>query len=304
MECLKTAIQRYMSVCQYSKGLSPLTLKAYRIDLAQFLEYMVQKDFLSKDEISGYIDLLHQKYKPKSAKRKVASIKAFYHYLEMEDIIDSNPFHKITFKFKEGVVLPRTIPLDDVKRILNYAYTTYEDALTPCDKENRLRNIIVLELLFSTGMRVSEVSHLALHNLELANGTIHIWGKGSKERIMCITNTGVSDILRKYLQQRQSDSNYLFTNRLGNRLSEQSIRNMIRTYASTSGVTTHITPHMFRHTFATALLDRDVDIRYIQQLLGHSSITTTQIYTHISINRIRHILEARHPRNEITLPSI
>lgn len=304
MECLKTEIQRYMSACQYSKGLSSLTLKAYRIDLAQFLEHMEQRDFLSKEEISGYMDLLHQKYKPKSAKRKAASIKAFYHYLEMEDIIESNPFHKITFKFKEGVVLPRTIPLDDIKRILNYAYTAYEGAHTPCGKENRLRNIIVLELLFSTGMRVSEISHLALYNLELANGTIHIRGKGSKERILCITNTGVSDILNKYLQQRQSDSNYLFTNRLGNRLSEQSIRNMIQTYASTSGVTIHITPHMFRHTFATALLDRDVDIRYIQQLLGHSSITTTQIYTHISVNRIRHILETRHPRNEITLPSI
>lgn len=106
MECLKTAIQRYMSVCQYSKGLSPLTLKAYRIDLAQFLEYMDQKDFLSKDEISGYIDLLHQKYKPKSAKRKVASIKAFYRYLEMEDIIDSNSDNFSHLHLSEGKLPP------------------------------------------------------------------------------------------------------------------------------------------------------------------------------------------------------
>ena len=221
MACLKTEIQRYISVCQYSKGLSPLTLKAYRIDLAQFLEHMERRDFLSKDELVGYMDLLYQKYKPKSAKRKVASIKAFYRYLEMEDIIEFNPFHKITYKFKEGVVLPRTIPLEDVKRILTYAYAAYESALTPCGKESRLRNITVLELLFSTGMRVSEVSHLTLYNLELANGTIHIRGKGSKERLMCITNTGVSDILKKYLQQRRSDSDYLFTNRLGNRLSQE-----------------------------------------------------------------------------------
>ena len=304
MEFLKTEIQRYISACQYSKGLSSLTLKAYRIDLAQFLEHMNQKDFLAKDELSEYINLLHQKYKPKSAKRKVASIKAFYRYLEMEDIIEFNPFHKITFKFKEGLVLPRTIPIDDIKRILSYAYAIYEDAHTPYGKESCLRNIIILELLFSTGMRVSEVSHLELRNLELASGTIHIWGKGSKERIMCITNTCISDILKKYLDQRRSGNDYLFINRLGNRLSEQSIRNMIQTYARTSGVTIHITPHMFRHTFATALLDRDVDIRYIQQLLGHSSITTTQIYTHISVNRIRQILETKHPRNEITLPSI
>lgn len=213
MECLKAEIQKYINVCQYSKGLSPLTLKAYRIALEQFSNYMEQRDFLDKDELVDYIDLLYQKYKSKSAKRKVASIKAFYRYLEIEDIINFNPFRKITFKFKEGTVLPKNIPLHDIEHILKYAYGSYETAHTTYDKECRLRNITVLELLFSTGMCVSEVSHLTLHNLDLSSNTIHILGKGSKERIMCIANSNVSDILRLYLHIRHSDSDYLFINR-------------------------------------------------------------------------------------------
>ncbi len=301
MQELSIEIENYLTACQDLKGLSPLTLKAYRIDLKQFNESMQHKDCLSKECMIEYIDLLHKQYKPKSAKRKIACVKAFYHFMEMENIIDINPFHKIQIKYKEPLVLPKTISLANVESILQYAYMDYAVATSNYQKQTKLRNTIVLELLFSTGMRVSEVSHLKIENIDLKSSNIYILGKGSKERIMCIANTKISKLIDQYLVIRNSNSKFLFVNKLGNVYSEQSIRNMVNSYAKAAGVESHITPHMFRHTFATALLDKDVNIRYIQQLLGHSSIVTTQIYTHISTNKIRHILEERHPRNRFNI---
>lgn len=199
-------------------------------------------------------------------------------------------------EYKEPITRPRTIPLDYINDILSFAYNFYDKAVTEYQKEVRLRNICVIELLFSTGMHVSEVSKLQTSDINLSDGAIRILGKGSKERIMCITNKNILKALKKYLEIRRI-RNYVFINRLGNRLSEQSIRNMINDYTKATKVPLHITPHMFRHTFATELHNEDVDIQYIQQLLGHSSITTTQIYSHISTNKIRSILEKKHPRN-------
>ena len=301
MQELSIEIEKYLGVCQDLKGLSPLTLKAYAIDLKHFYAFMQHKNCLSKEAMIDYIDTLHKQYKPKSAKRKIACVKAFYHYMEMENIIDNNPFHKIQIKYKEPLVLPKTIPLASIENILKYGYRQYKYANTSYQKQIALRNVIILELLFSTGMRVSEISNLKLKNIDLKSNNIYIFGKGSKERIMCLANESISKLIEQYLAIRNYSSEYLFINKLGNNCSEQSIRNMVDSYAKAAGVEMHITPHMFRHTFATALLDEDVNIRYIQQLLGHSSIVTTQIYTHISTNKIRHILEEKHPRNKFNI---
>lgn len=301
MDKLLNEIEKYLIVCKDSKGLSPLTIKAYGIDLKQFNQFMHHKDCLSKDCIIEYIDEVHKQYKPKSAKRKIACIKAFYRYMEMENIINDNPFHKIRIKYKEPLVLPKTIPLNNVEKIIKYAYYSYHSAKSIYQKEITLRNTIIIELLFSTGMRVSELSHLKVSNIDFESNMIYIFGKGSKERIMCIADKNITILLKEYLDVRSRKSIYVFINKFGNNYSEQSIRNMINNYAKAADVTLHITPHMFRHTFATALLDEDVDIRYIQQLLGHSSIVTTQIYTHISTNKIRHILEDKHPRNKFNV---
>ncbi len=294
---LKTETQKYLEACEHLKGLSVLTLKAYRIDLFQFLQFVGEGDWLSKELLVQYIEAQHMRYKPKSAKRKIACVKAFYRYMELENIIPDNPFHHIQIKYKEPIVLPKTIALNDVQRILKHGYDMLNAAETAYQKQIALRNVLILELLFSTGMRVSEISHLKLENLDLQSNTIYIYGKGSKERVMCIANSDIKRLLKKYLNLRKSNLPFLFLNKQGNRYSEQSIRNMINTYAKAANITQHITPHMFRHTFATALLEEDVNIRYIQQLLGHSSITTTQIYTHISTGKIRRILADKHPRN-------
>lgn len=291
---------KYLTVCKSMKGLSGLTLKAYSIDLKQFCDFMLKRDCFDKYELRSYINMLHSLYKPKSAKRKIACVKAFYRYMEIEDIIDFNPFHKIIIKYKEPINLPRTIPLNCIKDVLAYAYRQYSLSRTTYKKEVTLRNIVVLELLFATGMRVSEVSNLKISAVNFGDNTIRIFGKGSKERIMCIS-TDLSKTISNYLTVRSRKTDYLLVNKLGNRLSEQSIRYMVNDYANAVGAPLHITPHMFRHTFATELHNADVDIRYIQQFLGHSSIATTQIYTHISTSKTREILEAKHPRNKMNL---
>ena len=291
---------KYLIVCKTLKGLTDLTLKAYKIDLKQFCDFMNQRNCFDKNELNSYINILHEQYKPKTAKRKIACIKAFYRYMEIEDIIESNPFHKIVLKYKEPLKLPRTIPLNCIQEMLSYAYKQNSIAVTQYQKEITMRNIIVIELLFSTGMRVSEISNLKTFAINFSDNTIRVFGKGSKERIMCISDN-ICNTISDYITIRSFELDYLFVNRIGNRLSEQSIRYMVNDYANAIGTPLHITPHMFRHTFATELHNEDVDIRYIQQFLGHSSISTTQIYTHISTSKTREILESKHPRNKMNL---
>ncbi len=216
--------------------------KAYQIDLKQFCDFMRGRDCFDKNEINSYINMLHSLYKPKSAKRKIACIKAFYRYMEIEDIIAFNPFHKIIIKYKEPIKLPRTIPLNCIQDMLAYTYKQHFIACTKYQKEVALRNIVVLELLFSTGMRVSEISNLKISAINFGDNTICIFGKGSKERIMCI-NDNLSKTISNYLTVRSRKTDYLLVNRLGNRLSEQSIRYMVNKTLQAEGTYNPINPH-------------------------------------------------------------
>lgn len=163
-----------------------------------------------------------------------------------------------------------------------------------------IRDIAVCELLFATGMRISELCSIPSENIDLENGIVRIYGKGSKERILQIGHKDVICALSEYRKAFSCEidsSGYFFVNRLHNQLSDQSVRYMINKYVEIAAIKVHITPHMFRHSFATLLLEQDVDIRYIQRMLGHSSITTTEIYTHVSNTKQKDILLNRHPRN-------
>lgn len=303
---LNNEIEKYFVFCQARKNLDLKTIKSYSIDLQQFNTYTTINDLIwyEKKSVESYIETLHNKYKPKSVKRKIASLKAFFHYLELEEIIDFNPFHKIQIKYKEPFVLPKTIPINTIAIIINFAYFEQDNSKTKYGKQCALRNTLILELLFATGMRISELCSLTVDNVNLEDYVIMIYGKGSKERLIQICNENVQKLLNTYLSSINNQPNekkHLFINRLGNRLSEQSVRNIISDYANRAGISLHITPHMFRHSFATLLLEEDVDIRYIQQMLGHSSITTTQIYTHISLNKQKNILKSKHPRNRMNI---
>lgn len=291
-------VENYLNYCQYQKRLTGKTLKAYRIDLNQFYTYMQFKNLKNKKDISVYIQQLHTTYKPRTVKRKIAAIKAFYTYLEKQDFLKENPFHKIDYRFKEPIHLPKTITLHELNHLYQslYAYSK--------QTSNRVitRDIAILELLICTGIRVSEVSHLLKSNVFIRENTIIINGKGSKERIIYIDNQNLIQSLLSYQRLFQDEiekSPYFFINRLGHHLSEQSIRFMIVKYCHLFHIDSHITPHMFRHTFATMMLEEDVDIRYIQEILGHSSITTTQIYTHMSAHKQKEIMSHKNPRNKI-----
>lgn len=297
---LNVQIPEFLKYCRYRKSLNSKTIKAYSIDLKQFLNFSYSK--YDKESICNYISHLHKIFKPKTAKRKIATLKAFTHYLLIEDIIDNNPFDKIETFFREPAILPKTIPLNIINSILSVAYKESSLAETEYSKKTCLRNIAVLEMLFATGARVSEICSLKPSSVDLSNHTIKIYGKGSKERIIQIENTDVLSAMKNYFNAYQTDilnCGYFFINKLHNRLTEQSVRAIINKYVNLSGYNIHITPHMFRHSFATLLLEEDVDIRYIQRLLGHSSITTTQIYTHVTSTKQKEILATKHPRNKM-----
>lgn len=302
-QIINEQISAYLHICRYQRKLDEKTIKAYRIDLTQFETFLLAGQYeLSKDSISAYVMEMNQHFKPRSVKRKIASIKAFIRYLEDEEMIENNPFNKLRINLREPTLLPRTIPLRIIERLLAEAHRMTTDDTTACRRKYALRDSAVMELLFSTGLRVSELCHLNMSDVDLIEGTVKIYGKGAKERIVQIGTPAVLNVLSEYqrcfgIQVTEP----FFVNRDGKRLSEQSVRSILNKYANRINSNLHITPHMFRHSFATLLLEEDVDIRYIQQLLGHSSITTTQIYTHVALAKQRTILLSKHPRNKLMI---
>ena len=297
----KLHIDEFINYCRYHKKLSEKTIRAYKIDLSQ---YGVFSNELSKQALWDYIEYLNKKYKPKTAKRKLATLKAFIHFLLLQDLIDFNPFDKLETTIKEPLLLPKTIPLGVIAKLISFSYQQIVFAKSDYQIRSAVRNTAILELLFATGARVAEICTLRSDNVDLLGNSVKFYGKGSKERIIPIENFSVLSILRKYhslFEKEIPDSGYFFVNKLGRRMTEQSVRNMINFYCKQCGVDMHITPHMFRHSFATLLLEEDVDIRYIQRMLGHSSITTTQIYTHVTSAKQKEILKTKHPRNKLNI---
>lgn len=306
---LKEYIKDFLFHCKYEKNLSSKTLAAYEIDLRQFFVFcnnticITDIQNVNKYILKRYLKTISSKFKPKTLKRKLASLRAFFNHLQFEDVIEINPFSKVKIRIKEGNRVPRTIDPKIIKQLYKYLY----------GQKNKLkigskayiaivRDIAVLELLFSTGLRVSELSNLKISSMDLNNALLRINGKGNKERLIPISNTDAKNALRCYLtiyRKQVIKADYLFLNRFNRRLSEQSIRFMIKKYMKRLNIDSNITPHMFRHSLATMLLENEVDLRYIQDLLGHSSINTTQIYLTINKSKQQKILSRKHPRNNL-----
>lgn len=305
MNTLIPIIQKYLEYCESQKRLDTKTIKAYRIDLKQFMLFFGNTDnhYLSVADLENFIHHLHQNFKPKTVKRKLASLKAFFHYLEYKNIIEINPFNKINTKFREPFILPKTIPLHTVEKLLSTMYKEYSFANTAYRKKRILLDIAVSEILFSTGIRISELCNLKSSDVDMYDAVIRIYGKGSKERILQIGNKDVINLLKRYKDKyvfEIQNSGYFFTTPNATPLSDQVVRRMLNKYCSLAAIELHITPHMFRHTFATSLLEADVDIRYIQEMLGHSSITVTEIYTHVTLSKQKDILTTKHPRQKFS----
>jgi integrase/recombinase XerD len=307
---LQEAVSQFLFHCQYEKNLSPKTLKAYSIDLRQFRTFLetelgvTELDKVDKVVLRAYIKSLFGGLAEKSVKRKVATLKALFHHLEREDEIPVNPFRKIDVRIKEKKRLPRTIPFADLEKLFRHLYKMKEQHR---DRESQgyrvlVRDIAVLEFLFATGARVAEVCNLGTEDVDLRKGQARILGKGGRERILSFWVEEVHEILKEYfsLSREPKDGNgHFFRNRRGNRLSEQSVRIALRKRASSAGLQLTLTPHMLRHSLATLLLEEGVDIRYIQHLLGHSSIATTQIYTEVRDGGQRRVMASKHPRKRI-----
>ena len=230
-------------------------------------------------------------------------MKSFYRYLEEQELISENPFYKMRFQFRVEKNLPKIIPSFDLEAIYDYLYEEKANAGTPFRIEKSSRNLLITELLISTGLRISELCHITIEDIDVPNRTIKILGKGKKERVTYLGNDHTYTLLLNYIAQyRTNNSGFLFLghNRHDN-LSEQSVRLLFKSVCQKIDLNKSVTPHMFRHTFATMLLDNNVDTRHIQQILGHSSITVTQIYTHVSQTKQQEILTHHNPINSLSI---
>lgn len=297
MSSLTAQITQYLYTCEFEKKLSPDTLKAYRIDLMQFITF-VQNDAVDKALLGRYTAYINQTFAPRSVKRKLASVRAFYSALEEQEMIEESPFRRFHIHIVYPKELPRTISSGAVETLLRSVHAEYGDG----GGRWALRDALALELLFSTGVRVSELCGLTTDTFQLEEDSLRllIHGKGRKERILQIATPEILTLTRRYLEVFQAEiiqSGAILVNRRGQPLSAQGVRQLICRHTDAAAVQSHITPHMFRHTFATALLDAGVDIRYIQSLLGHSSISTTEIYTHVATAQQSLLLAQKHPRN-------
>lgn len=307
MKNIEQYLQNYLDYCTWQKRLNAKTIKAYRIDLTQFVNHISTTRLIDiyPEMLESYISNLHKNYHSKTVKRKIASIKAAFHYFEYKGLIDSNPFNKLRIRFREPLILPKTIPLNIVEALLKTIYCRQSGAKTAFQRNAAVRDAAICELLFATGIRISELCSLRAKDINLQDGTILIYGKGSKERRLQVANTDVIIALKKYnaiFSPEEAEGDIFFINQSGRPLSDQSVRRMINKYTSLAKINMHITPHMFRHTFATSLLDAGVDIRYIQEMLGHSSINITEIYTHVALSKQRDILISKHPRKNFNIP--
>jgi len=305
MLTLPYATEEFLQHCRFEKNLSFKTNKFYGIDLSQFSIFLKTNEFteivkeIDKNHLKLYLQSIAH-FMPKSIKRKMATLNAFFNYLEFEEKILFNPLRKIRIKIKEPFVLPKVMNLVEIEKIFKSAYKMEGNKINALS-DVELRNIVVL------GARVSEVANLKATDIDFHTGTINIQGKGNKERIISISNPDSLVIIEGYCKKFKDKidrcNGYLLINRLNKKLSDQSIRSIVKNISKSAKIGRNITPHVFRHSFATLLLENEVDIKYIQSMLGHSSIMTTQIYTHVNKEKQRQILIAKHPRKSILLVS-
>lgn len=290
-------LRTYLNVLQVEKGLSQNTRSAYLRDLREHLRYLVDTGISFPKGVSRH-DLLtytiHLRESGRSASttaRKISALRGFYRFLDDEKIIDGDPTEDFTGPHLRRP-LPKILSLDDVEKLLEAP-----DPKTPAGRRDRA----MLEILYATGLRVSELVKLKLEDINLRVGFLKCIGKGKKERIVPLNENAV-ERLNDYLDHARDHilgerrSQALFVSRLGKEMSRIAFWQLIRKHAMAAGIAKIPSPHVLRHSFATHLLERGADLRVIQELLGHTDISTTQIYTHLERSRLREIHKKFHPR--------
>jgi len=295
---LNPLIEEFLAYLQFERGLADNSVSSYRRDLAQFHAFMDAQGLAPLDATTGIIrDFLASlggaDGVPASATmaRKISVLRSFYKYLCREKLADANPVSSIRAP-KQGHKLPTVLNLAEIKSLLGQPNGT-----TP----GSVRDAAMLELLYGSGMRVSELTGLATGDVDLEGGFVRCLGKGSKERMIPVGEPALAAV-RRYLQNgrpflgKGAKSGHLFLNRFGRGLTRQSVHRMLCGYARQAGISKNVTPHTLRHSFATHLLAGGADLRSVQEMLGHADVSTTQVYTHVSRQRLRDIYFDTHPR--------
>lgn len=295
----------YLNYCKNTKNLSCLSVSAYYHDLKSFQNLIGQKceiKAVSRQSLYEYVDkLFEEKRSASTVKRRIACLKTMFKWLENEDLIYANPFSKFDLKIKVPKRLPRNVKVNELRQMAQSARACAAEISIPGQNPRKrdictLNALLIIEILYSTGIRVSELTSIRLDDVNFHTQSVHISGKGQRERKVFLPDQGLIDLIKNYIQIRNvfsTQHNYLLINSRGTPLSSQSARLIVKENAKQAQISRPITPHMYRHSTATQLLEAGVDIRYVQQLLGHESIQTTQIYTHVEDSALKeHIVRA------------
>ncbi len=302
---MKNEVNDFILEMKGVKNLSNKTCLAYNYDINMFIAFVGNKyKHIKEQDFLDYITYLNLTLKLKdcSIKRKIVSIKQFYAFLYSKRIIKNNTIKLTVVKFKQKHRIPKILYIDEVKKLLNVMYLESNTSTSNYKKFESIRNIAILELLVCTGIRISEASTLCVKDISIGEKTIVIHGKGNKERLLYISSNNTWQSIITWLNIRNKyESKYdnLFLNKYLKPLSIYSIENIFKKYRSLAGINNKSTPHYLRHSFATYLLSNGADIRSVQELLGHSNIATTQIYTEVSPNRKKEVLEKYNYRNNL-----
>lgn len=288
-------VDRFISTLEVERNLSSHTVRAYRSDLEGFLRWVERSGLdlfaLSHRRLRGYLgELDRARYARTTVNRRLSAIRTFFGWLVDEGVIDSDP-SSVILSPKQPRSLPRLVAADDLKKLLETP-----DSSTPAG----LRDVAILELLYATGMRVGELAGLAIGDLDLSAGQVKVMGKGSKERILPVHPYAVK-LLRGYLIDvrptfAKQQSTTLFLSSRGNPMSADAVRSMLKQRLAEAGLDRSYSPHDLRHTFATHLLEGGADLRSVQELLGHATLSTTQVYTHLSVGHLKDVHRTTHPR--------
>ena len=299
-ETTKTYLKHFLIYLEVEKNFSKHTIRAYNSDILSFLLWLdtTQIEETNHTKLKEYLIFIQRfNYTKTTLARKIAAIRTFYRFLYREKIIDVNPANSVHAP-KKNKSLPKFLSNTEIEQILNNIKIE-----TPAGYRNR----VILELLYATGMRISELSNLNFENLNLEENEITVMGKGAKERIVLVS-TRAKEFLQKYINNvrfmivedgqppEQTENSPVFINKTGYRLQPQSVRAAINDIVKKIELPKKVTPHVFRHSFATKLLENGADLRVVQELLGHASISNTQIYTHISTERLKEVYNKSHPR--------
>jgi len=284
-------LRSFLNYLLVDKGLSNNTVKAYEADISSFFQWLDNEDLkyknLQEDHINKYISFLFQrKMRSSSVNRKISSIKSFYIFLVKRNFLKNSPLNDLVTP-KQEEYLPESMSEAEVDKLLN----------SP-DVANKIENRdkAMIEMLYATGMRISELVNLKITDVDMKRCVVKVFGKGSKERLVPFGETAL-DSLKSYLNDReQSSSKEIFLSNRGKKMTRVAFWQRVKIYLIRENLKNSISPHTLRHAFATHLLNRGADLRSVQLLLGHSDLSTTQIYTHIAKQRLSDVLKKHHPR--------